>query len=173
MHFAATQALSMPRRLMPLGASRSHPEMHADTPLQFCSQLGVNLVDVIDVALVGRLGRQTVAAWGYATQCVNLVETLVQSVGIACVALVARAIGGRDPRRARQAVAASMMVSLSVAAAGLLLTLLVPRVILAWLDATPDVIAIAVPYFRLDAGSMVLYAADRKSTRLNSSHLGI
>ena len=24
---------------MPLGASRSHPEMHADTPLQFCSQL--------------------------------------------------------------------------------------------------------------------------------------
>jgi len=123
------------------------------------SLMVVNLVDVIDVALVGRLGRQTIAAWGYATQCVNLIETLIQSVGIACVALVARAIGGRDPRRARQAVAASMMVALSVAAAGLLLTLFVPRVILAWLDASPDVIAIAVPYFRLDAGSMVFYAA--------------
>jgi putative MATE family efflux protein len=123
------------------------------------SLMVVNLVDVVDVALVGRLGRQTVAAWGYATQCVNLIETLIQSVGIACVALVARAIGGRDPRRARQALAASMMVSEAVAVSGLLLSLFVPRVILGWLDATPDVIEIAVPYFRLFAGSMVLYGA--------------
>src|ERR1700704_5376853 len=65
------------------------------------SFLVVNLVDVIDVALVGRLGRQKVAAWGYATQSVHLVETLVQSVGIGCVALVARAAGARDPTRAR------------------------------------------------------------------------
>jgi putative MATE family efflux protein len=123
------------------------------------SLMVVNLVDVIDVALVGRLGRQTVAAWGYATQCVNLVETLVQSVGIACVALVARAIGGRDARRARQVLAASALVAEAVAVTGLLLAIFVPRRILAWLDASPDVIEIAVPYFRLFAASMVLYGA--------------
>ncbi len=119
----------------------------------------VNLVDIVDVALVGRLGRQTVAAWGYATQCVNLVETLIQAVGIACVALVARAIGARDPGRARRALAASTLVSETVAVMSFLLALIVPRTILRWLDASPEVIEIAVPYFRLFAGAMVLYAA--------------
>ena len=61
----------------------------------------VNLVDIVDVGLVGRLGRQNVAAWGYAAQCVNLVETLIVSVGIGAVALIARAVGARDPGRAR------------------------------------------------------------------------
>ncbi len=119
----------------------------------------VNLVDIVDVALVGRLGRQTVAAWGYASQCINLVETLIQAVGIACVALVARAIGARDPVRARRALAASTLVSETVAVTSFLLALLVPRTILGWLDASPEVIEIAVPYFRLFAGAMVLYAA--------------
>src|SRR5579884_1609861 len=71
----------------------------------------INLVDVVDVALVGRRGRQTMAAWGYACQCVHLVETLVQSVGIGCVALMARAIGARDTSRARRVLAGSTFVS--------------------------------------------------------------
>jgi putative MATE family efflux protein len=119
----------------------------------------VNLVDVVDVALVGRLGRQTVAAWGYAAQCVNLVETLIQAVGIGCVALVARALGARDAQRARRALAASTVVAGGVASLGLLLSLVAPRAILGWLDASPDVIEISVPCFRLFAGAMVLYAA--------------
>jgi putative MATE family efflux protein len=123
------------------------------------SLIVVNLVDIVDVALVGRLGRQTVAAWGYATQSVNLVETLIQSVGIACVALVARAIGAGDALRARRALAASMLVAEGVAVVGFLLSVFAPRAILRWLDASPDVIEIAVPYFRLFAGAMVLYAA--------------
>ena len=119
----------------------------------------VNLVDVIDVALVGRLGRQTVAAWGYATQCVHLVETLLQSVGIACVALMARAAGARDVGLARRALAGSMLVAETVAVLGFMLSLFVPRWILRLLDASPDVIEIAVPYFRLFAGAMLLYGA--------------
>src|SRR5258706_7290459 len=87
----------------------------------------VNVVDVIDVALVGRLGRQTVAAWGYSAQSVHLVETLVQAVGIGCVALVARATGARDPVRGRRAIAASVFVSGAVAALGFLLAVVAPR----------------------------------------------
>ncbi len=123
------------------------------------SLIVVNLVDIVDVALVGRLGRETVAAWGYATQCINLVETLIQAVGIACVALVARAIGARDLGRARRALAGSMLVSETVALAGFLLALLIPKTILGWLDATPQVAEIAVPYFRLFAGAMLLFSA--------------
>jgi len=119
----------------------------------------VNLVDIVDVGLVGRLGRQSVAAWGYATQCVNLVETLILAVGIGAVALVARAIGARDPGRARRALAGSMLVALSVSGVGLALAMIVPGQLLRLLDAGPEVIAIAVPYFQLTAGSMVLYGA--------------
>jgi putative MATE family efflux protein len=123
------------------------------------SLLVVNLVDVIDVAVVGRLGRPTVAAWGYATQCVHLVETLVQSVGIGCVALIARAVGAHDPQRARRALAGSLVLAQGVSITGLLLAIFVPRAILGLLDATPDVIDIAVPFFRLSAAAMVLYGA--------------
>jgi len=117
----------------------------------------VNLVDIIDVGLVGRLGRQNVAAWGYATQCVNLVETLVLSVGIGAVALIARAIGAGDPGRARRALAGSMLVTLAVSGLGFALVTIAPRELLALLDARPEVISIAIPYFKLTAGSMVLY----------------
>jgi putative MATE family efflux protein len=119
----------------------------------------VNVVDVIDVVLVGRLGRETVAAWGYAAQCIHLVETLVQSVGIGCVALVARALGARDRPRGRRVLAASVFVSQAVAALGFLISLFLPRYLFGLLDAEPRVIDIAVPYFRLFAFAMVLYAA--------------
>ncbi len=119
----------------------------------------VNVVDVVDVGLVGRLGRETVAAWGYAAQCIHLVETMVQAVGIGCVALVARAIGANDHARARRAIAASVFVAQAVALLALLLVIAVPRQILRSLDAEPAVIEIAVPFLRLFAGAMVLYAA--------------
>jgi putative MATE family efflux protein len=119
----------------------------------------VNLVDIVDVGLVGRLGRQNVAAWGYSTQCVNLVETLILAVGIGAVALIARAIGAGDPGRARRALAGSMLVALGVSGLGLALVMMVPGELLRLLDARPEVVAIAIPYFRLTAGSMVLYGA--------------
>jgi putative MATE family efflux protein len=123
------------------------------------SLLVVNVVDVIDVALVGRLGRDTVAAWGYSAQCVHLVEMLIQSVGIGCVALVARAIGARQPARARAILAASVVFAQVVAFVGLGLAAAFPRQIFGLLDAEPHVVEIAVPYFRLFAASMMLFAA--------------
>jgi putative MATE family efflux protein len=139
------------------------------------SFLVVNVVDVIDVALVGRLGRQTVAAWGYAAQCVHLVETLVQSVGIGCVALVARAMGARDFARGRSAIAASVFVAGAVAALGFALALAIPRTLLGLLDAQPAVIEISVPYLRSFAAAMVLYGAAfmyESSLRANRSTRG-
>jgi putative MATE family efflux protein len=119
----------------------------------------VNLVDVVDVRLVGPLGRQTLAAWGYSAQCVNLVETLLAAVGIGTVALMARALGAGDPRRARQALAGSQLLALGVSGTGLLLVAVVPRQMLALLDAKPDVIETAVPFFRLTAAAMIFYGA--------------
>ena len=103
----------------------------------------VNFVDIIDVRLVEPLGRETLAAVGASTMCVNLVETLLVSVGIGTVALVARSLGAQDPTRARQAIAGSLLVSLVVSGLGLALAIALPRQILALLNVPPAVIDIA------------------------------
>lgn len=122
------------------------------------SLVAVNVVDVIDVALVGRLGRESVAAWGYATQTVHLVETLLHSVGVATVALVARAVGAGEHDRERRVLAASALLALAVAVAGFSVTLAAPGAVLRSLGAEARVVELSTPYFRLHAGSMLLYA---------------
>jgi putative MATE family efflux protein len=122
------------------------------------SLLLINLVDLVDVAMVGRLGRDSVAAVGYSAQYGHLVRTLLQSVGIACVALMARAIGAGDARRARGALAGSLSVALAMAAAMALLVLSAPKLLLGALAADAHVAELATPYFQLVIGSMLVYA---------------
>jgi putative MATE family efflux protein len=119
----------------------------------------VNLVDIVDVRLVEPLGRETLAAVGASTMCVNLVETLLVSVGIGTVALVARSLGAQDPMRARQALAGSLLVAMCVSGLGLALVIAVPRQILSLLNVPRDVIDIGLTYFRLTAAAMVFYGA--------------
>src|SRR5258708_31697978 len=116
------QGASLPRLPMAGAAGVSGKDLDAQIWAlawpAILSFIVVNLVDIVDVRLVGPLGRQTLAAWGYATQCVNLVETLILSVGIGTVALVARALRARDARRARHALAGSVGVALAPSGAG-------------------------------------------------------
>ncbi len=122
------------------------------------SLLFTNAAELIDIAMVGRLGRESVAAVGYAAQCAHLVETVLQAVGIACVALMARAIGARRPGDAKRALGGSLVVGLSIALLSTLAVLAVPRPILAALDAKPHVAELSVPYFRLTVGATLLGA---------------
>ena len=93
-----------------------------------------NVVDLIDVAFVGRLGRVSIAAYGYSAQYFHLVNMLVQSVGIGCVALMSRAIGAGDVHRARQSLAAATAVALVAASGGTLVAWTMPGVLLGLLD---------------------------------------
>ena len=77
------------------------------------AQVLANAVSLIDIAMVGRLGPDAVAAVGYATQFFFLSQSLLFAVGFACVALMARAIGAGDPDRARHALAASVGVAVA------------------------------------------------------------
>jgi putative MATE family efflux protein len=109
-------------------------------------------------AMIGRLGTEPLAAVGYATQFLFLAQSILFSVGIACVALMARAIGAGRPDRARAALGASLILAFwaSVVVAGLVI--IAPAPLLALLDAHPDVIHLAVPYFRLTLGSSVFFS---------------
>jgi putative MATE family efflux protein len=122
------------------------------------SMVMASLVSLIDIAMIGRLGTEALAAVGYATQYLWLAQSVLFAIGIACVALMARAIGAGDPARARSALGASIVLSVGAAIVVCGLVIAIPVPLLAVLDAPEEVIALTVPYMRLTLGSAVLFA---------------
>lgn len=115
----------------------------------------VNAVNLIDVVMVGRLGPEALAAVGYATQFHFLSQSVLFAVGWSCVALMARSIGSGDPERAREALAASLLVSLTTAAVIVTVVLSVPELWLGLLAAEPSVVSLTIPYLNLVLGSSI------------------
>ena len=122
------------------------------------SLLLTNVVDLVDIAMVSRLGRESVAAVGYAAQYGHLVRSMLLAVGVACVALVARAIGARERAAAGRSLAGSLIVGVSAAFGFALFAVLLPKRLILLLDAEASVASRAAPYFRLLLCSMLLYA---------------
>lgn len=122
------------------------------------SQVLVSGVGLIDIMMVGRLGSDAIAAVGYASQFSFLAISVLFAVGFACVALMARAIGGGDPDHARHALAASLQVAVVTAVAVSAAVLVAPGPMLRLLGATESVIALTLPYLTLVMGSSVLLA---------------
>ena len=121
-------------------------------PVMF-SQVLLNAVSLIDIAMVGRLGSDAVAAVGYATQFFFLSQSVLFAVGFACVALMARAIGAGDPIRARLAFAASLAVAGGAALVLVAAMLAAPGPMLRLLGAQPHIVDASVPYLSLVIGS--------------------
>src|SRR5690606_8528732 len=122
------------------------------------SLLLVNAMELLDIAMVGRLGRDSVAAVGYAAQFMHVVVTSLQAISIAAVALVARAIGAGDLSRARAADAATLCFALGLSGLSAVGVSLAPRLPLEVLGAEANVIDVCVPYFQLVIGSGILVA---------------
>ncbi len=127
------------------------------------SQVLVSLSGLIDRAMIGRVGGELgaavpLAAAGFATQFFFLIQSTLFAVGLACVALMARAIGAGNPRRARLAMAASIQVALAVTALLIALMLGFARPMMSLLGAEPVVIETALPYLRLVIGSSLVLA---------------
>ncbi|NNL85392.1 MAG: MATE family efflux transporter, partial [Myxococcales bacterium] len=122
------------------------------------SQLLISFVSLVDIGMVGRLGTEEQAAVGYATQFHFLTQSVFFAIGFACVARMARAIGGGDLERARQALAAALVLA---PGAGLIFAGLIglfPVTILGWLGASDTVAALCAPYLRLTMLSSLLLA---------------
>lgn len=122
------------------------------------SQVLASAVSLVDIAMVGRLTREAVAAVGYTTQYVWLTQSVVFAIGIACVAMMSRAVGAREPERARSAFAGTLLVALGFAAIVTVAAFSAPEFLLRLLDAQPEVVALARPYFLLVLGTTPLLA---------------
>ena len=127
------------------------------------SQALVSVAGLVDRAMVGRLGGDEgaavpLAAVGFATQLFFVPQSALFAVGLACVALMARAIGARDPARARQVLAASLQVGAAVSLVFTVVMLAGARPLLGLLGAEPAVVDSAVPYLNFLIGSLTFLA---------------
>ncbi len=122
------------------------------------SQFLASLVNLVDVALVGRIGPVAQAAVGYAVQLFFVAQSALFALSFGCVALMARAIGAGRPEESREAFAASLLLSVLTSALLTAAMLVAPERMLGWLSASPEVIAICVPYLRYLMISTVLLA---------------
>ena len=109
--------------------------------------------------MLGRLGTDALAAVGYTSQYFQLAQAALLALSVACVALMARALGAGEPDRARGAFAASLVLALGSARRDLRRRARLPALPARRAGrATRRVIERAVPYFRLTLGSTLLFA---------------
>ncbi len=120
------------------------------------SQSLAALVNLVDVAMVGRIGPEAQAAVGYAVQLFFVSQSALFALSFACVAVMARAIGARDPAESRRAFAASLVLGVAAAAVLSGAMLAAPETVLGWLSASPEVVDQCVPYLRYLMASAVL-----------------
>ncbi|MCP5042922.1 MAG: MATE family efflux transporter [bacterium] len=125
----------------------------------------VTLAGVIDRAMIGRLGDADggaavpLAAVGIAAQFFFVVQSSLFAIGLACVALMARAIGAGEPRGAQLALGASLQVGVAISIALSVPIAWVAPWAFAFLGQEAAVTAAAVPYLNYVLVSSVLMAA--------------
>lgn len=122
------------------------------------SQVLASAVSLIDIAMLGRLGTEALAAVGYTSQFFQLAQAALLALSVACVALMARALGAGEPERARGAFAASLVLAMGSAVAISVVAIAFPRQLLGLLNADPGVVERALTYFRLTLGSTLFLA---------------
>jgi putative MATE family efflux protein len=117
------------------------------------SQVLASAVSLIDIAMLGRLGTEALAAVGYATQYFQLAQAVLFAIGIAQVSMLARAIGSGDRRTARRLQGVFMALGAVACAVSVGAVAIAPRTLVLWLNATEEVATLAVPYFLLTMSS--------------------
>jgi putative MATE family efflux protein len=111
-----------------------------------------SLFAVVDVAWVGRLGANAVAAVGLTESMLSLVFAVGMGLSLSTTAMVARRIGEKNPEGAAvaavQAIILGLIVSLAI---GLPCGILAPR-LLRLMGATPRMVSVGTGYTRICLG---------------------
>src|SRR5277367_436480 len=111
-----------------------------------------SLFAVVDVFWVGRLGADAIATIGLTESMLSLVFAVGLGLAMSTTAMVARRIGEKDPEGAAvaavQAIVLGFVITLIV---GLPCVFLAPK-LLAWMGASPSVVAVGSGYARIAVG---------------------
>ncbi|NBG88162.1 MATE family efflux transporter [Isachenkonia alkalipeptolytica] len=105
------------------------------------------MIGVVDVYFVGRLGTEAIAGVGVTNLTMNVYIAFFLALGIGTTAVVSRAIGGKNLKKAGHAVKQSVIMTGIIGGIFGILNLIFARRILLLLGAEEGVIAYAIPYF--------------------------
>jgi len=115
------------------------------------------LYNTIDSALLGKsVGDDAVAAVGATSAIFQLIYTLVGGLCNGVNVQVARAVGAKDPDRARQVTGTAMIAFLVIGFAILAAVYPLAPTFLRWTNCDPDVLPLAATYLRINFLSLPL-----------------
>ncbi len=103
---------------------------------------------IVDTAMVGRLGEEAVAAVGLAMSPIMLFMGIFAAIGVGSTAIVARFIGAKDPDGAQRAGHQSLILSIGSALVISTAIFALSRFIIIFMGAEVDVIPLGTTYMR-------------------------
>ncbi len=114
---------------------------------------------IVDTAMVGRLGEEAVAAVGLAMSPMFLFMGFFAAIGVGSTALVARFIGAGDREGANRAGHQSLLLSVGSAIVISVLLYFFARNIIIFMGAEPDVIPLGTVYMRTVSVGLVFLSS--------------
>jgi putative MATE family efflux protein len=103
-------------------------------------------VRIVDTIYLGRIGVDALAAMGYCLPIVFLGNSANIGLGAGTMSAVSRAIGQKDPEKAKRHAAAAILMALTVMCVLSALLLLSMPFVLAGMGAAPEIAALATSY---------------------------
>lgn len=108
----------------------------------------LTLVGIVDMAMVGRLGAESIAAVGLGNQVVMLATTAFAAIRTGTTALIARHVGAREPEQAALIARQSIVMTLILAGSIFFVFSFFPVAGLRLLGAEPVVVTLGTGYMR-------------------------
>ncbi len=116
-----------------------------------------NLLSIVDMIFVGRLGRNAIAAVAVSGVMLGLIYMLAVGITAGCTALVANAVGAGDRSRAEEVAAQVLLMAAGLSVVVACLGIPLAGWLLRALGAEPAVVEIGRPYLSiLTAGSFAM-----------------
>lgn len=109
--------------------------------------LSQSLINLVDAAMVGRLGETSLAAVGIGGYATFVTVSVVMGLAAGVQAIVARRHGARQPQALSEPLVAGLLIALLISLPLTLLFLLIAPQYIGVFNGDEAVIAIAVPYF--------------------------
>jgi putative MATE family efflux protein len=109
--------------------------------------LSQSLINLIDAAMVGRLGEQALAAVGIGSYASFIVVSTVMGLASGVQALVARRFGAGDSARMGHTFIAGLLLAVLMGVPLTAFFLTISPWLIPWFNATPNVVEVAIPYF--------------------------
>lgn len=120
--------------------------------------LSQSLINLIDAAMVGRLGEQALAAVGIGSYASFIMVSVVMGMSAAVQSLVARRQGAGDTDRINEPFMAGLQMAVMLSLPLTLILLITAPTLIPLLTDDPEVAAIAVPYFQWRAAALMAVA---------------